>query len=398
MRFGVNYTPRSGWFHSWLHPDPVRTVEDLAAIRALGADHVRVFPLWPLLQPNRTWIDPGSVDDLMAVVDAAGDAGLRVSVDVLQGHLSSYDFLPSWVQSWHRRNLFTDPQVVAAEAELVRVIAGELAQREHADGLCLGNEFVQFAASRHPEPQVLDESGARAWLRTLLGAAHAVWPDGQAVHSFDDDVWFDDSQPFTPRLATGLGDLTTVHSWVFGGVGPRYGTDAPELVWFARYLCELAAAWGPGRAIWLQEIGAPVSYVSPGRSPDFLRRTVDALCGAGGGTPAPGLGSITWWCSHDVSRELADFPEIEYSLGLLDGDNRTKPLGEAFREATVTHHAVSAPPLPVGGAATDRSVWDVPLSPDGADRSSTSPSNGLFDDWVRSALAGDVPALRAVNV
>ncbi len=51
MRFGVNYTPRVGWFHSWLDLDLRDTRRDFEQIAELGLDHVRVFPLWPLLQP-----------------------------------------------------------------------------------------------------------------------------------------------------------------------------------------------------------------------------------------------------------------------------------------------------------------------------------------------------------
>ena len=67
---------------------------DLDSIAALGLDHVRVFPLWPVFQPNRTLIRPRAVEQLVALADAAGERGLDVNVDGLQGHLSSFDFQP----------------------------------------------------------------------------------------------------------------------------------------------------------------------------------------------------------------------------------------------------------------------------------------------------------------
>ena len=117
MKFGVNYTPRRGWFHSWLDFDAGQVREDFQAIEELGADHVRIFPLWPLLQPNRTLIRPAAIADVVRTVELAAECGLDASVDVLQGHLSSFDFLPAWVQTWHRRNLFTDEDVARAATE-----------------------------------------------------------------------------------------------------------------------------------------------------------------------------------------------------------------------------------------------------------------------------------------
>src|SRR5262249_59984471 len=81
LRFGVNYTPRRRWFHAWLDFDPDEVREDLTQIAALGLDHIRVFHLWPLLQPNRAVIREPAVEQLLALVDVAADCGLDVVVD-----------------------------------------------------------------------------------------------------------------------------------------------------------------------------------------------------------------------------------------------------------------------------------------------------------------------------
>ncbi|MDX6355110.1 MAG: hypothetical protein QOF98_2013, partial [Streptomyces sp.] len=91
VRFGVNYTPSTGWFHHWLDFDLDTIRADLDSLAALGLDHIRVFPLWPVFQPNRTLIRPRAVEQLVQVVDAAAERGLDVNVDGLQGHLSSFD-------------------------------------------------------------------------------------------------------------------------------------------------------------------------------------------------------------------------------------------------------------------------------------------------------------------
>jgi len=386
MRVGVNYTPRDGWFHSWLEMDEREVARDFEVLAGLGMDHVRIFPLWPLLQPSRSRISQRAVDDVLRVVDLAGDAGLNVSVDVLNGHLSSFDFVPSWLVSWHQRNLFTDEDVVQAQGLLVRELAGALSTRANATGVCLGNEFPQFAAPRHPQRSVVSTPQAEQWLARLLGQAREAWRDGEHVHSFDDDLWFVDDHPFTPAQAVGQGDLTTVHSWVFVTAGPRFGAGHPALVNFARYLLDLANAWSPEpqRRLWLQEVGAPSTHVPVDDAPGFLR---DTLLGV---ADTPNLEAVTWWCSHDVSRQLVDFPELEYTLGLVDSDGRPKPLGRQFAEmAPDLRRAPVARPDDQHGPVVD-------FVADPLHRSLTSARGAVFDTWLEARLAGETPRLRAV--
>ncbi|WP_216099029.1 hypothetical protein [Arthrobacter sp. SW1] len=234
LRLGANYTPSRGWFHSWQDFDADEVRRDLESIAKLGLDHIRVFPLWPELQPSRSLIRRKTVEDVGTVVDVAAEFGLDASVDVLQGHLSSFDFLPAWLHSWHRRNMFTDPDVVAAEAELLRALAAELSGRSNALGLTIGNETNQFAAPWHPDPHRLSSEEAGSWLGTLLGAAKEAWPAGTHQHSFDDSALFKEDMPFTPRHAATLGDLSTVHSWVFGGAGAALRRTAPRAGPFRR--------------------------------------------------------------------------------------------------------------------------------------------------------------------
>src|SRR3546814_7040095 len=84
-RFGVNYTPSRGWFHSWLDFRTDDARRDLEAVASLGVDHIRIFPLWPLVQPNRGLIRDRALADVVALVDVAAEHGLEVNVDLLQG-------------------------------------------------------------------------------------------------------------------------------------------------------------------------------------------------------------------------------------------------------------------------------------------------------------------------
>jgi endo-1,4-beta-mannosidase len=329
VRFGVNYTPRVGWFHHWLDFSADDVARDLDTIAELEVDHIRVFPLWPLIQPNRTLIRARGLADLERVLELAADRGLDVCVDGLQGHLSSFDFVPAWLTSWHRRGLFTDPDVIASTAGYLKAIAEACAGHPNLLGLTVGNEISQFTGTAHPEPYPASEADVTAWLEAMIGALRAGAPGSPALHACYDTTWYDDTQPFTPGHAATLGDLTVIHSWVFNGTAQLYGPDAFETHAHARYLTEVARAFqtDPQRQVWVQEVGAPRNVLPEPTVVPFIEATIDHLA------DTPELFGITWWCSHDVSRSLADFPELEYDLGLIDEAGTIKKEGLVLREA-----------------------------------------------------------------
>lgn len=385
LRWGVNYTPSEGWFHSWQDFDIDAVRADFESIASLGLDHVRIFPLWPLLQPNRTLIRAAGIADVGRVVDVAAEFGMDVSIDGLQGHLSSFDFLPPWVTSWHRRNIFTNPEVMTAQAGLITALAAEVSARPNVLGMTVGNETNQFGVERHPEQHVTTPAEMGSWLNSMLAAARDALPAGMHQHSFDDNAWFVDNCPVTPAHATNLGDVTTVHSWVFVAVAHLFPQGHPARTLFADYLIQLADAYAndPARPIWLQEIGAPHPAVAVEDAPDFLEQSLRPLL------DTPNLWGITWWCSHDVSRTLADFPELEYSLGLLDSDRRPKPAGVRLAEMIAEERTNPTAPL----QRTTALSFEPGNEATGMGRSVADPSGELFTSWLARAASGTKPAL-----
>ncbi|MFI9168078.1 glycosyl hydrolase [Streptomyces lincolnensis] len=378
LRFGVNYTPRHGWFHSWHDFDPAHAREDLAQIAGLGLDHVRVFHLWPLLQPNRTLIRTAAVDQLVQLVDLAAEAGLDVLVDGVQGHLSSFDFYPEWTRSWHHRNVFTDPEAVAAQAELMRTLGRALAGRPNLIGLQLGNELNNLVEHN---PVTADE--VDHYLDTLLAATREHLPaDRLATHSAYDAAWYGDDHPFTPEASAHKGDLTTVHPWVFSGdCARRYGPRSPQVQHLAEYGTELATAYAvdPARPVWVQETGAPEPHIPAADAPEFARATVRNAAGCAN------LWGVTWWCSHDVDRSLADYPELEYTLGLFDSAGRAKPIAEAL--AATVAELRAQPPSP----APRETALVLDCTP--ATRSVSGPGGAYFEEWMRLRAEGARPAV-----
>lgn len=382
-RFGVNYTPSESWFYHWLDFDLDAVRADLDAIAALGFDHIRVFPLWPVFQPNRTLIRPRAVQQLVSLVDAAADRGLDVSVDGLQGHLSSFDFRPAWMSSWHRRNMFTDPDVVAAEAQYLRTLAAALAGRPNFLGMTLGNEVNQFSGEPHPDPDRLAPDQADAWLARLLQACEDGAPGKAHLHCTDDAAWYLDDHPFTPAQAARRGFATAVHAWVFNGTAQAYGARSAAAAVHATYLVELSKAWAtdPHRPLWLQEVGAPAPHIPAADAAEFARATIAGVL------DCPDLWGVTWWCSHDVDRSLADFPELEYGLGLLTNDGRLKPAGAVAAELAARVRDSWAPPAPRAAAL----VLDLP--DDAPKRSACAPGGAFFDAFVNLAARGERPAV-----
>ncbi|MFJ8486806.1 cellulase family glycosylhydrolase [Streptomyces sp. NPDC094038] len=379
LRFGVNYTPRHGWFHSWQDFDPARAREDLAQIAGLGLDHVRVFHLWPLLQPNRALIRAAAVDQLAQLVDLAAQEGLDVLVDGVQGHLSSFDFYPEWTRSWHHRNVFTDADAITAQADLLRTLGNALAGRPNLIGLQLGNELNNLVEHNPATVTQVDH-----YLDTLLAAAReGLGPAGGLVtHSAYDAAWYGDDHPFTPEASARKGDVTTVHPWVFsGGCARLYGPRSPQVRHLAEYGTELAKAYAvdAGRPVWVQETGAPEPHIPAADAPGFARETVLNASGC------TNLWGVTWWCSHDVDRSLVDFPELEYTLGLFDSGGRPKPIADSL---AATIKELRAKPWTPEQRETALVLDCTPST-----RSTSGPGGAYFETWMNLRRQGARPAV-----
>ena len=382
LRFGANYTPSANWMHSWMSLDLDSIRRDMAGLAELGLDHVRIFPLWPVLQPNRTLIRAEAVADVRAVVDVGAEFGLDVTVDVIQGHLSSFDFIPSWLYTWHNKNMFTHPEALSGQVALIERLGAELGDAKNFLGFTTGNETNQFSSSAHPSPWPVTTAEAANWITSLLDAAGASAPRQEHVHSEYDAAWYLDGHGFTPALAARLGAMTTVHSWIFNGTAQRFGGRSQAAERHAEYLIEVSRAFAtdPHRRTWLQEVGAPSNCLTAEEMPGFLEATIRNAA------RTENLWGVTWWCSHDVSRSLADFPELEYSLGLIDQSGAAKPIGRRFAEIIPELRERRDVPVRGLGIVVEVDAADTPVS-----RGALAPGGAIFDAW-RSACADGVDA------
>ncbi|MFF5210974.1 glycosyl hydrolase [Streptosporangium sp. NPDC000396] len=383
LRFGANYVPSAGWFYSWLDFSSDAARRDFADLAGAGLDHVRVFPIWPWIQPNRTLIRERGIENLLALIDAAAEFGLSVAVDLLQGHLSSFDFLPSWVLTWHRRSLFTDPAVREGIAEYVSRLTHAVATRDNVFAVTLGNEVNNL----WPDSPTTPEASTR-WAAELIDVARAAAPRLLVLHSLYDAAWYDPAHPFHPADAAGLGDLTTVHSWVFNGVSAIDGPLGPATTTHADYLVELAAAAAadPERPVWLQEVGAPRPDIEVGDAAPFTRRMLDTVA------QNPALWGVTWWCSHDLDRGLADFPEREYDLGLFTVEHEAKPAAKELAAFIGEQRAGRTVP-----ASRPALVCDVDPGTQPERRAELAPGGAFHAEWVRLRQTGPLAIVTAAR-
>ncbi|WP_181445441.1 glycoside hydrolase 5 family protein [Flexivirga caeni] len=376
LRFGANYVPSRGWFYSWLDFDEDAAARDLADLAGLGMDHVRVFPIWPWIQPGRGHLRRSAIDDVRRLVRIAGGLGLDVSIDLVQGHLSSFDFVPSWALTWHRASIFEDDRVRDGLRAYATAMVGELAGESDVFAFTLGNEVNNL----WPDNATTIDASSR-WAAELVGTirTHAR-PDQLVVHSLFDDAFYTPGHPFGAADVVRLGDVSSVHSWVFNGTSAIDGPLGPATTSHAAYLAELAiACGGPDRPVWLQEVGAPLPDIPADHAAEFVRRAVASVAAL------PQLTGVTWWCSHDIDRSQLDFPEREYDLGLFTVDHQAKPAAHALADAI--ERARRSAPLP----ATDRPSITAPanLLADPATRESVAPGSEFHRAWVAAGEQGD---------
>jgi hypothetical protein len=260
---------------------------------------------------------------------------------------------------------------------LLRRLGAALGTRPNVFCLQLGNELNNLVEHNPVTVAQVDR-----WLDTLLAAASGALPGRLVTHSSFDAAWYGDGHPFTPQSSARKGALTTVHPWVFtGDCAQRYGALSVPATHLAEYGVELAKAYAdrPDRPVWVQEIGAPQPHVPAADAPEFARRSI------ANAVDCPGVWGLTWWCSHDVDRALADYPELEYTLGLLDSTGSVKPIGSAV--AQTVRQLRAHPPAPA--ARTTALVLEC----DHATRSVSGPGGRYFEAWMALRARGDRPAV-----
>jgi len=358
---GVNYWPRRKAMYWWKSFDREEVREEFSIIRDVGLGYVRFFLLWEDFQPEPDRVDPVRLRDLETVSDVAADLGLMLEPTLFCGHMSGPNWAPAWllggqpaapgsrplvsggrVANRTIRNIYVDPEVVAAEERLVRAVAERLAGHPALWAWSLGNEPDLFCQP----PTAAD---GRAWAKRMVGLIHEADP-GRPVtiglHTAD----VERDVGLRADLLAEVTDFSVMHAYSIYAPWAKHPLDS-DVVPFANALTAALA----GRPVLFEEHGlctaAPgqpshyESYPIMGRERQqffpseedgarYYQEVLGKLLKVGS------LGAFGW-CFADYVPELWDRPPCdqfvhERFFGLVRPDGSLKPVADVIRAFAAT--------------------------------------------------------------
>ncbi len=365
LRFGVNFVPRKRWWYCWLDWDQQAIIDDLAGVAELGLDNIRIQCLWPFFQPAISNVSERALANLHSLLDAADQAGLDVEITVLNGWISGLGFMPPWVApladfgDQKTGNMFTSPRVIEAERLLFRRIAETVGRHRRFLGFDLGNEL---GVLQNSNSNPVSTSDADAWATDMLRYCDEIAPNKFHINGIDHVHWFNDFGFSREQIAT-TGHASVVHSYIyFDGVLQRYKYSDPASLLLAEYEIELAYAYHTdlSRSVWVEETGASSAWMPESYMPEFMEHSIRNIVATGKAW------GVTWWCSHDIDPSIKSFDKLEYQLGLLDLENRPKPMGRMFAKLALElkHFASAIAPRKTALVIPDRGLSTKAWPPD----------------------------------
>ncbi|MCG6925297.1 MAG: cellulase family glycosylhydrolase [Acidobacteria bacterium] len=345
FRLGINYWPIRQAMGMWTPLDRGETGEDFARIAEAGFDCVRIFLLWEDFQPEPGGVSSEHLDDLVAVADAAREAGLSLMPTLFTGHMSGANWVPAWALDRSRpcgrfrtiaggravmagiRNWYEDEEVGQAQALLAREAARALSGHPALWAWDLGNE---------PSNCVLPPSTehARRWLDTMTEALSEQGPAAPVtlgLHQQD----LEEDRLLGPREAAASLAFASMHGYPAYATWSRHGADDGVPLFLG-----LLTRWLSGQEVLLAEFGAPtrpgvggdvdgLGLLEENEAAAYTGRVLESLHRFGF------LGALLW-CFGNYDPALRDQPPFdeaphEMSFGLWRADGSAKPALQVVR-------------------------------------------------------------------
>ena len=328
--------------YMWRELDLGEVREEMAQIASLGFDVVRIFTLAQDFLPRPLCVAGDMVANLLSVVRAAKDAGLKVVPTLIVINMSGKFWWPAWMLDAEGRpgDLFRDPTLLRTQSMLVETCARALAGEEAIRAFDVANEIDD--AQRPPT-----RDAGWLWASLLANTIRRVAPGipiqiGAHLPSLTTENYMrvDDIGE--------IADEDLMHAYPLYYDGARSFLD-PELVPFS---CALTAALsGLGRRPLMQEFGlctAPPG--SPGQTIDddwlgapvrqYLASEEEAAAyyeAVLNGLVSTGATGAYAWCYGDYDARLWDRAPLstairERTFGLVRADGSEKPAAAVFRD------------------------------------------------------------------
>ncbi len=344
-RFGVNYTPSHNWWFCWndWNVDPIK--QDLDAIAALGADHLRLMLIWPFFQPNLTWVSTAHLERLSQLLGLMAERKLDALITVFTGQLSGWYFLPPFNKP--DPAIFTDPEIWKAQELLIRELARTMSRHTNIIGFDFGNEMN---TCWHAETAVGD-----AWMTKMFRLMHEAYPSGIHVNGVDHHPWFEPAT-FSAR-ALAANPFPVIHAYPYWSEALKYGgpMDPPSMRILSAFAALVRSYAGDAKKpVWAGEFNTCIEALSEKQQAQWLETAVTSAIDSG-------VSWFSYWDSHDVDRKFA-FNSLEYSLGLLRNDGKVKEQGKVFKQLANAYRGkpvkfpTTAPPPPPAVQSIDQ-TW-----------------------------------------
>lgn len=338
IRFGANYIPSKNWLFSWNDWDSAAVEEDLLAAKEIGVDHIRANLLWHYFQLNPTAMSPVCMRNLEDFVRICEKVDMDFCITLFTGFMSGFHFLPAWSKNLGGgffKGIFYNEKMMAAEEFYIREISKVVSDSPNFIGFDLGNELS--CVTIQDKEATIDLCDA--WHKRMLGICEELAPGKLHNNGVDHRPWFENNC-FSREVLTNTGTITPLHCYsLFTGALGRFGRLSEESIHLAPFMAEVAKAHcnDKNRKYWVQEFGTADANFND-EMETFIVKSMEAMY------TTENLWGITWWCTNNVSSDYNAFDPLEYSLGLLDVNNKITPSGKCFKELVASYKSGSYTP------------------------------------------------------
>lgn len=338
FELGCNYWPRRTAMYMWRELDLGEVRAELAHMRDLGFQVVRFFLLTEDFLPEPTRVSSTLLARLVEVARVASEERLATIPTLITINMSGKMWWPAWLRE-PRASLFSDPELLRAQALLVESCARALAGDASIRAFDLSNEIDDA------QP-VCSRAAGWLWAALLAGVVRRAAPGVPIQVGAHLPSLRSTSHLRIDDLASVV-DEDCMHAYPLYCDAARSFLD-PELVPFA---CALTSELcGVGRPTLMHEFGlctAPPGSRGLSITDDFLGRSLPQyLASEEEGAlyyaqvlerlVATGAAGAYAWCYADYHSRLFDRPPFdaairERTFGLIRADGSEKPAADVFR-------------------------------------------------------------------